>query len=273
MVLWRIPGVIAENNGADITPKDDSYEQAITFIRHISGPDDCVAADDPVFLHETDRLPPPELAETSQTRIDTGFLTLSGVVDALERHRCHAVAIVTRRFDKSISGLPEWLADTYLAEYDNGDITVHFARRGADDDYVPVPEGRFANVLRLYGLKMSRSPWPQNGGGYVSLFWELEALLPSMPAETLTLRHPDTGQQVYRLTRFPFEGHFNPAAWGVGQKVKDTFWLNLPADLPAGVYEVYFSVCDPETAQCLAVNNVPAQTELHLGRITLVARR
>lgn len=270
MLLWDVPHIVAANNGEGITNhEDDDQQEAINFIRQIATPRDCVIADDPVFLHNAQRLPPPELAEASQTRIDTGFLTLQDVVNAAKVHNCHVVAVVTNRFGKSIPGLTEWLAANYLAVYSNGDATVYFAQKGAVGDHVPLSNSNFAGLIRLDGLNLGGQPWPKTTGGYISLFWQLKAPLQTTYWEVITLRDPATGEQVYQMTRLPFEGQFDPSNWEVGQRVKDTFWLALPSDILEGDYDLYLSLCMPEANVCLAINNMPTQTELYLDQITL----
>jgi len=265
LACWDVPHMIAENNGpGDVEDGADEYKHTIAILDQIARPNDCVIADDPVFLHYADRLPPPELAEASNTRIETGFLSLTEIVKAAETHHCHAVAAVTSRFQKSIPGLPEWLSEHYLAHHSRSGIDLYFSKIGADEEYHPLPESRFGDVLQLYGF--------QAEPGYVALYWQLTAPLPMAYVEVLTVRQPgqpDQADPVYRVTRLPFAGQFEPAAWQVGQRVKDLFRLALPADLPTGPYDLYLSLCVSETEGCLAVNEMPAQTEVYLGQISV----
>lgn len=270
MFGWEVPHIVAKNNGESFVVKENTERlNAINFIDKIAMPDDCVIADNPVFLYNTHRLPSPELSETSQTRIDTGYLTLQDVVQSIQAYNCHVVAIVTPRFGESIPGLPEWLADHYLGLYAQGETFVYFAKKGADNIYIPLQNRRFGELVQLYGLRLSDQPWQKEEAGFISLFWQLDALIQGDYIEQITLRNSISDEQAYQLTRMPFEGEFNPVAWHTGERVRDTFRLDLPPNLAVGTYDLYLSLCLPETGLCLPVDNVSDQTELYLGRITV----
>jgi hypothetical protein len=266
MGLWEAPQIIAENSGQASPPEENTARlNALDFIQTISTPEDCVIADNPVFLHSSGRLPPPELAEVSTTRIDTGYLTLADMTEALTKHRCHVVAILTPRFGESMPGLIDWLNHNYLGLYNqNNETMVYFAQKGADDYYTALPQGEFGDILKLYGVHFTE---PQTGqlDRFVSLFWQLQAPLPVGYSQRLTLRPAGQSQVVYQTTRPFFAGQFDPASWKAGDRAKDTFYLALPADLPPGAYELYLSLCLPE--QCLPLDGAADEVELYLGQI------
>jgi hypothetical protein len=243
--------------------------EALEFINKIAAPTDCVIADNPVFLYYTQRLPPPELSEVSQTRIETGYLTLKDIVQSIETHRCHVVAALTPRFNQEIPGLSEWLANNYLGLYRRGEISLYFAKIGPGRNYTSLPDYSFGGMVELYGVHFNEQPWVRGKTAYISLFWRLQRPLQNNYLEKITLRSPAHGAQVYQMMRLPFEGQFEPASWRVANQARDTFWLSLPTDLPAGTYDLKFSLCKPETGQCLPVDNHPAQTEVLLGQITV----
>ncbi|MFQ5611551.1 MAG: phospholipid carrier-dependent glycosyltransferase [Anaerolineae bacterium] len=266
MFAWEAPGVIAGNNGRNLNVTENVERlRAIEFIDKIATPDDCVIADNPVFLYSTHRLPPPQLSETSQTRIDTGYLTLQDVVSAIEAYQCHVVAVVTPRFGESIPGLPEWLADRYLGLYPQDDTFVYFGLKGADGRHSPLSGGDFGGVVRLYGLQLDAGPGQESRA--ISLFWQLTAPLEDSYIERVTLRDPASDEEIFQMSRPPFEGMFHPEAWPVGERVRDTFWLNLPPDLPAGEYDLYLSLCILGSEQCLPVANEPGQTALFIAQL------
>ena len=272
LFFWDVPQIIARNNGADGGGDPArGYQEAIKLIQHVTPPGDCVIADDPVFLHYTHRLPPPQLAETSQTRIDTGFLSLTEVVNGAERYDCPTVAVVTDRFGKSMPGLPAWLAENYLAVYRKAKISVYFGKKRQMED-ITITQGAdsaiavFENGLTLQALETTPTPLTILGG-HIALHWALTAPLESHDEQRLILRQADTAEVVYETTRPFFEGRFNPADWHVGESIQDAFWFALPADLPPGDYNLYLMVCDPETGACLGINDSPGQQMLHLGMV------
>jgi len=273
LFIWNVPGVIAENNGQmlEITINQERLA-AIDFINGITTPTDCVIADNPVFVHQTNRLPPPQLAETSQTRIDTGYLTLQDVIKAIQTYKCQVVAVVTPRFNQSLPGLSEWLAQNYLGLYAQSETFVYFAPKGqlakTEHNMVPIQNGNFANVIQLQGAQLSQQLWQPGQKGFISLWWQLVLPIETRYIEQITLRNAATQEPAHQTTRMQLEGFFDPAQWRPNEPVRDTFWLALPADLPAGSYNIYLALCKQETNQCLPVNN-QAQSELYLGSLTV----
>lgn len=152
--------MIAQNNGWDYTANENiERSKAVEFINQIAFPEDCVIADNPVFLYNTNRLPPPQLAETSQTRIDTGHLTSADVIQTIEMYQCHVVAVVSPRFGKSMPGLSDWLSENYFGVYAQRDTSVYFAKKGGDDLYAPLKDNYFDNGLLLYGINIEVDPF------------------------------------------------------------------------------------------------------------------
>lgn len=269
MLSWNIPEIVAKNNGETLDIQENEERlNAISFIDEIATPDDCVIADNPVFLDSTNRLPPPELSETSQTRIDTGYLTLQDIIQAIETYNCHVVAVVTPRFGESIPGLPEWLAENYLGLYAQSETFVYFAKKGADNNYIPIPNGDFGGAVQLYGIRMSKQPWHRGEAGFISLYWQLKSPIQDNLIEKITLRSAGD-EAVHQIVHTPFEGQFDPAKWRLDEQVRDTFQLDLPGDLSTGTYDLYISLCSSDTEQCLSINDDSGQTELYLGQITL----
>lgn len=269
MFVWNVPLAVAQNNGATLQVSENKERQAaIQFINAIARPDDCVIADNPVFLYQTNRLPPPELSETSQTRVDTGYLTTGDVIESIQKYHCHVVAVVTPRFGESLPGLPEWLAQHYLGLYAQSETFVYFAPKGnlaQNIDFRPAPDGSFGGLVRLSGYHLSRPTGAEPL--YISLYWLLESPIKENYVEQITLRRATDGAAAFQMERPPFEGKFNPAAWHINEAARDTFRLYLPAELPAGKYNLHLSLCAPETGQCLEVGR--GQTELFLEQIEL----
>lgn len=273
VVVWHVPDVIARNNGYTLEENVNKERQtAIKFIDRIAAPDDCVIADNPVFLYQTNRLPPPELSETSQTRIDTGYLTLQDVIRIIKTYQCHVVAVVTPRFGESIPGLTEWLAENYVGLHAQSETFVYFApkeqitQQETPRTYTLVQHGQFDSMARLEGFQLSREG---HNTFYLSLYWQLISPFNMDYREQITLRNAANNQDVFRLKRTPLEGHFTPAGWPLDEQVRDTLRLDIPAELPPGNYNLNLSLCALETGECLPVNN-QTQTELHLSPLNLV---
>lgn len=251
LLLRQLPGMIAENNAQ--SPDDvvnSQRETAIELIAQIAAPADCVAADNPVFLYQTDHLPPPQLSETSQTRIDTGFLTLADVAESLDRYACHVTAVVSPRF-RSIDGLEVWLAHHYLARLALPETDVYFGKLNDPGDYQPVPEAFNLAGLAFDGVSLAPAgTWLAGEAAYVSLVWRAAGPLTADYRRTVTLRRVDDPAPLAFVTDRPFLGLANLAAWPVGAQARETVRLDIPVDVPSGAYQLALSVCTVQNGEC-----------------------
>jgi len=258
---WDVSNAVARNNALAVAEEDNEERAiAIDFIQQITTPHACVIADNPVFLHRTNRLPPPELGEVSQTRVDTGHLTLADLAQAIQTYDCQAVAVVSPRFAE-IPGLTDWLADHYLGLHAQSETFVYFGKKAPAGSANLVVDAQFG-PMRLYGLDVIGQPWSAGGDNFISLFWQLDSPLSEQPVITLTLLDPATGESIYQTSHLLFEGLFNPARWRVGEQVRDTFRVDLPADITAKTVELKLSVCAVDTGRCFPLDPTVGQIEI-----------
>ncbi len=271
MVLWDLPRVFTANNGdADAQTVSPAYRQALDVTQQVSSPADCVISDDPVFLHRAGRIPAPELAEASQTRINTGFLTLKDVTSAIEKRDCQAVAAVTKRFQKSIPGLSDWLAENYAADYTNKGYAIYFGKKRANAQNALSVSANFEGRLQLTAVAPLPIVWQSGQGGYLSLYWTRLRPSDSVYIQRLSLRRPKTGKILYQSSRALFEGFTHPLRWQPGETARDTFYTQLPPEVPAGTYDLLLSLCEQGTDSCLSLTDASAETQLYLTRIEVV---
>jgi hypothetical protein len=94
-------------------------------------PQDVVAADDQYVAGLADRSVPPALVDTSQVRIQSGYLTTRRVEDILTRSDARAVLFGSGRFDM-LPGFRAWVEANYTKIAD-------FPKGGAL--YLKVPQG------------------------------------------------------------------------------------------------------------------------------------
>lgn len=137
---WDLSRAYDRNNnvGEEELAKEE-WLAPIEFVQAVTTPRDCVIADNPVFLYFTDRLPPPELAEASSTRITTGHLTLDDIAQAAEKHRCQAVVVVSPRFAEEVPGLTDWLAATYQELHQADGVSIYFGKIESKPDSTASP--------------------------------------------------------------------------------------------------------------------------------------
>ncbi|MEM7028329.1 MAG: hypothetical protein AAF629_01960 [Chloroflexota bacterium] len=269
MFIWQVPAVVAENRGEG-RPNNISDERAraLALIDQIALPTDCVIADNPVFVYSTQRLPPPELAETSQTRIDTGHLTFADLTYLIERDQCHVVAVVTPRFGESIPGLTDWLSERYVALYPQDDTFVYFGLRGVDTHFTELVNMTFTDGPTINGITLSETQLIAGDALFVSLLWSVEQTLTSPMRLRFTLQQADTGEVVHQFERPPFSGMTALGHWPHHTPTRDTMRLDIPSTVLPGRYDLRLSLCQPDTGHCLPFQN-DSKNQITLGEIQI----
>jgi hypothetical protein len=83
----------------------------------------------------------------------------------------------------------------------------------------------------------------------VVLYWRAHS--DSLPDDTVLVHivNQATGEVVAIGDAQPFYGHYPFSGWQAGEVVATPYWVMLPADLPAGVYQVRVGVYDAQTGQ------------------------
>jgi 4-amino-4-deoxy-L-arabinose transferase-like glycosyltransferase len=89
----------------------------------------------------------------------------------------------------------------------------------------------------------------------VMLHWQSNA--ETLPNDTVLLHIVDqsTGNVVVAADTQPVYGAYPFTQWQQGEVVLDPHWVSLPADLPAGVYQVRVGAYDRTTGQRRAIND------------------
>ena len=101
--------------------------------------------------------------------------------------------------------------------------------------------------LELLGGDVSYDPTSREV--FVMLYWRAHS--DSLPDDTVLVHivNQATGEVVAIGDAQPFYGHYPFSGWRAGEVVATPYWVVLPADLPAGVYQVRVGVYDAQTGQ------------------------
>lgn len=105
---------------ADAAPPVTAQEQAALALERLTLPGDVVASDDQYAAALAGRDVPPELVDTSQVRIDSGYLTAAQLEAILMRHDVRAILFESGRFGL-VPGFTAWVRANYTEVVDLGD--------------------------------------------------------------------------------------------------------------------------------------------------------
>ena len=89
--------------------------EMIAFVQNHTAATECVIADDPTFLIEAQRLPPPQLANLSPLRVESGLLTQEQLQKGVAEANCSTVVFYKRHLHRHLDNFKDW-ANTYFPD-------------------------------------------------------------------------------------------------------------------------------------------------------------
>lgn len=99
----------------------------------------------------------------------------------------------------------------------------------------------------------------------IRLYWRSDAIL-SLDYTTFVHLRDAAGQTVAQKDQPPLNGAYPTSLWDPGEIIADTITVPVPADLPAGTYQLVTGLYDFKTGQRLVVPDHPAN-EVSLTRV------
>ncbi|MDW8292543.1 MAG: glycosyltransferase family 39 protein [Anaerolineae bacterium] len=145
-----------------------------------------------------------------------------------------------------------------LHERDGVTNTLIYAAYPAPRQFAPPPNlplrnARFEHGLRLLGGEVRYDASAREL--FVMLHWQSQA--EPLPDDTVLLHIVDqaTGAVVLVADKQPVYGNYPFNRWVYGEVVSDPHWVNLPPDLPPGVYQVRVGVYDRQTGVRRAIDD------------------
>jgi hypothetical protein len=109
----------------------------------------------------------------------------------------------------------------------------------------------FGNDLELLGGEVNYDPSLREVS--VMLYWRAHSNELSDDTVLLHIVNQTTGEVVAIGDAKPSYGHYPFSRWQAGEVVADPRWVTLPANLPAGIYQVRVGVYDTLTGQRRAI--------------------
>jgi hypothetical protein len=130
-------------------------------------------------------------------------------------------------------------------------------------------EAVFGDLIRLDGYTVEPAEPGPGQSVRVTLYWQaLASILPDYTV-FIHLRQPD-GSTVAQADHRPLGNLFPMSLWPVGQTIRETSELALPADLPPGDYKLWAGLYLLETGERLWVkNDTSGENAVPLGVVSV----
>ena len=271
---WQIPATLRLWQAkADVPQPPPDEVEALAFIEAVTAPGDCLISDDMPLLYWSGRLAPPELAEVSTNRLESGALTTPELIAISNRHDCQMVVAVTNRITKYLPDYMDWVKRTYLGRFHYGEDDLYFAKVDTDPRPATPLWADFNGQIIFHGYSLtSASPPPSKGGGLspgdrvsLTLIWQAQTRLDTDYAIFVQLRDA-THTTLTNADHQPYQGLVPTSKWPVGGVIQEVTQLNLPEDIPPGSYNIYVGLYRPDNLERLPLQgDTSGENALILG--------
>ena len=263
----------------DVDPALEQYADAVSVIRSLTTPRDFVVTDHPYLPFLAGRLVPPELVDTSKSRIESRSLRANDAVTIAAGYEPRLIVLWTDRL-RPLKIFKEWVEDNYrLVKVYNRRQDLDrgiYVRKDANLDVVRAtlavaalaPRGdEFAGGLRLAGASLDRAEIRSGEGVALSLHWEAARDLDADYHVIVALMGPD-GQAWDQQQESLSGGSVGTNEWAAGHWLFQNTFVRPTADAPRGEYAVVVSAYDSRGKRMAPLAD--GRTELTVG--TLIVR-
>lgn len=126
MVPVSLAGLSGSMTGHEPLPE---YREALDVVRQATVPGDYIVCDDSRFAVWAERLVPPELAEVSNVRLESGYLSRQQLIEETEAYGCRAVVMASGRFRKYSTDYAKWAEETFPERRECGEVTIFLRQK------------------------------------------------------------------------------------------------------------------------------------------------
>ncbi|MBE7554736.1 MAG: glycosyltransferase family 39 protein [Anaerolineales bacterium] len=276
LFAWHVPAALAlwRERAAMPQPPTDEAE-ALAFIEAVTAPGDCLISDDMPLLYWSGRMTPPELAEVSTNRLESGALTTPELITLTDRDDCQLVAAVSNRIPQYLPDYMDWVKQTYLGRFHYAEDDLYFAKVNTDPRPATPLQADFDGQIIFHGYTLT--PSLAKTGGAVSpgermaltLVWQAQTQLDTDYAVFVQLRNA-ANTILASADHQPYQGLVPTSTWPAGGIIQEVTWLSLPPDLPPGRYNIYVGLYRPDNLERLPLrNDTSGENALILGPLVV----
>jgi 4-amino-4-deoxy-L-arabinose transferase-like glycosyltransferase len=271
LFAWQIPAALAlwREKAAVPQPPPDEVK-ALAFIESVTAPGDCLISDDMPLLYWSGRMAPPELAEVSTNRLESGALTTPELISLTERADCQVVAAVSNRITKYLPDYMAWVRQTYLGRFHYGEDDLYFAKINTDPRPATPLRADFDGQILFHGYTLPANRTLSPGGLIpLALVWQAQTQPAANYAIFVQLRD-EANKIVLSADHQPYQGLLPTSTWPAGSVIREVIWLSLPPDLPPGRYPIYVGLYHPDNLERLPLrSDTSGENALILGPLVI----
>ncbi|GAB4421343.1 MAG: hypothetical protein Fur0044_18760 [Anaerolineae bacterium] len=265
LYAWQIPAAVTMFQAKAAVPQPPPDEvEALAFIENVTAPGDCLISDDMPLLYWSGRMAPPQLAEVSTNRLESGALTTAELIAISDQADCQLVAAVSNRITQYLPDYMDWVKQNYLGRFHYGEDDLYFAKITTDPRPATPLAADFDGQILFHGYTL---PGEASPGERVplTLVWQAQTAPVEDYAIFVQLRDA-TNNTLASADHQPYQGLLPTSSWPAGAVIQEVVWLSLPADLPPGSYNLYVGLYRPDTLERLPLQgDASGENALILG--------
>ncbi len=269
LYAWQIPAALKlwQAKAAAPQPPPDEVE-ALAFIDNVTAPHDCLISDDMPLLYWSGRMAPPELAEVSTNRLESGALTTPELIAISDQYDCQLVVAVSNRITKYLPDYMAWVKQNYLGRFHYGEDDLYLAKVNTDPRPATPLWADFDGRIILHGYTLPQAAAPGERVP-LTLIWQAQTQLNTDYAIFVQLRDA-ANTTLANADHQPYQGLVPTSTWPAGSVIQEVTWLSLPPELPAGSYRIYVGLYRPDNLERLPLqNDTSGENALILGPLVV----
>ena len=263
---------------SDVDPAVEQYADAVGVIRSLTGPRDFVVTDHPYLTFLAGRLVPPELVDTSRSRIRSRSLRAGEAVATAAQYQPPVVVLWTDRL-RGLRDFKAWVEDNYRLvkvynrrqDLDRGiyvrrDADLPAVRGVLELGYATRANADFGGDLRLVSYALDRTQLRRGEGAGLNMHWE--SLRPlSADYHVVTVIRAADGEAWDQQQESLAGGSVGTTEWEVGRWLFQNTFVRTDGRTPAGNYAVEVSVYDSRARRMVPL--VDGTDHLTLGHLSI----
>lgn len=233
--LTQLPDSIAANQALAAAPNDETSMQMARVLQMVTPLDSRVVCDDPIIAFQAGRKAVNWLCDTSNKRIQAGFLTAQEAIAATEAATPAAIVLSSGRLSR-LSEFTQWIFQRYepFQIYYGGRFIMVTSAETALQHYLPQVSWEGKLSLSNYSLE----PTTVHPGDKVSLTLHWHALQPMSEDYVVFVHLIDALDSRWaQVDRQPTSGTHPTSHWVPGKVIEDRYEVPIPENIPPGRYQ------------------------------------
>jgi hypothetical protein len=147
-----------------------------------------------------------------------------------------------------------WVNRKYLGRFHYGEDDLFFAKIDTDPDPATPMWADFDGEISFFGYTLPQTTISPGGRVPLTLVWQAQTA-PAVDYAIFVQLRDSANTTLASADHQPYRGLVPTSTWPAGAVIQEMAWLELPADIPPGSYNLYVGLYRPDTLERLPRRN------------------